>query len=87
MLARDAGGAGGAGSEAAADFVRDLQAALDTFDADAFNRQFARDVLWGSPFGAITRGYDEIHAIHSAMFAAAASAGRPASATRSRTPG
>lgn len=53
------------------EFVAGLQAAIDASDADLFNRAFARDVLWGSPFGAIVGGYDEIHAIHSKMFAAA----------------
>ena len=57
--------------EAIEEFVGGLQAAIDASDADTFNRQFARDVLWGSPFGAIVSGYDEIHSIHSRMFAAA----------------
>ncbi len=50
-------------------FVRGLQDAIDTGDADRFNLQFAEDVLWGSPFGAVAVGYDQIHGIHSAMFA------------------
>lgn len=49
-------------------FVAQLQEAIDTSDAEKFNRQFAKDVLWGSPFGAIANGYDQIHAIHSRMF-------------------
>jgi uncharacterized protein (TIGR02246 family) len=57
--------------EAAEELVAGLQAAIDASDADVFNRDFARDVLWGSPFGAIVSGYDEIHAIHTQMFAAA----------------
>jgi uncharacterized protein (TIGR02246 family) len=57
--------------EAVGDFVARLQAAIDAWDADGFNEQFADDVLWGSPFGAVVSGYDEIHAIHSRMFAAA----------------
>jgi uncharacterized protein (TIGR02246 family) len=52
-------------------FVAGLQAAIDAWDANGFNRHFAADVLWGSPFGAVVSGYDEIHAIHSRMFAAA----------------
>ncbi|MDQ3575039.1 MAG: DUF4440 domain-containing protein [Actinomycetota bacterium] len=48
-----------------------MQAAIDASDADLFNLAFAQDVLWGSPFGAIVGGYDEIHSIHSKMFAAA----------------
>src|ERR687891_1866472 len=58
-------------AEAVDEFVGGLQAAIDALDANLFNRAFARDVLWRSPFGAIVGGYDEIHAIHSEMFAAA----------------
>ena len=54
------------------DFVHGLQDAIDRCDADLFNRQFAADVLWGSPFGAVATGYEQIHAIHSRMFAAIA---------------
>jgi len=53
------------------EFVAGLQAAIDARDADRFNQDFAHDVLWGSPFGGIVSGgYDEIHAIHSRLFAA-----------------
>lgn len=69
VLTRD----GDAGVEA---FVNGLQAAVDASDADRFNENFARDVLWGSPFGAIVDGYDDIHAIHSAMFGEAKERGR-----------
>ncbi|HEV8295705.1 MAG TPA: DUF4440 domain-containing protein [Acidimicrobiales bacterium] len=58
-------------AEAVEEFVGGLQAAIDASDADLFNAAFAQDVLWGSPFGAIVGGYDEIHSIHSKMFAAA----------------
>jgi hypothetical protein len=34
---------------------------LEWSGADVYNRQFAHDVLWGSPFGAIVAAYDEIH--------------------------
>src|SRR3954471_12697487 len=44
-------------------FIRELQVAIDTGDADRFNRRFAQDVLWGSPFGAVAVGYDQIHAL------------------------
>lgn len=50
------------------EFVAGLQAAIDASDANGFNRHFADDVLWGSPFGAVVGGYDEIHAIHDRMF-------------------
>ncbi len=51
-------------------FVRNLQAAIDSGDAERFNLHFAEDVHWGSPFGAVAVGYSQIHAIHSRMFAA-----------------
>ena len=50
-------------------FVKELQSAIDTGNASQFNRHFAQDVLWGSPFGAVAVGYDQIHTIHSRMFA------------------
>lgn len=50
-------------------FVQELQEAIDSSDADLFNQRFAADVLWGSPFGAVADGYEQIHAIHTRMFA------------------
>jgi uncharacterized protein (TIGR02246 family) len=44
--------------------VAELQAGWDDHDADVTDRHLAADVLWGSPFGATVRGYDELHAIH-----------------------
>jgi uncharacterized protein (TIGR02246 family) len=44
--------------------VAELQQGLDAHDADVYNRHFAADVLWGSPFGATVRGYEPLHAIH-----------------------
>ena len=61
--------------EAVEEFVASLQAAIDAWDADRFNAHFAADAVWGSPFGAVISGYDEIHTIHSRMFAAASSDG------------
>jgi uncharacterized protein (TIGR02246 family) len=49
-------------------FIAELQEAIDTGDADLFNKHFAHDVLWGSPFAAIASGYDQIHSIHEQMF-------------------
>ncbi|MET0389401.1 MAG: SgcJ/EcaC family oxidoreductase [Polyangiales bacterium] len=49
-------------------FVQELQRAIDTADPVLFNRSFAVDVLWGSPFGAVVEGYDQLHAIHARMF-------------------
>jgi uncharacterized protein (TIGR02246 family) len=70
--------------EAVEEFVASLQAAIDEWDADRFNAHFAGDVLWGSPFGAVISGYDEIHAIHSRMFAAASGRRAPGQGGGSR---
>lgn len=52
-------------AEAAAQaFAAGLQAGHDQRDADVLNRQFAADVIWGSPFGALVEGYDRLHPIH-----------------------
>jgi uncharacterized protein (TIGR02246 family) len=45
-------------------FAAGLQAAHDRRDAEQLNRQFASDVIWGSPYGALVRGYDRLHPIH-----------------------
>jgi PPOX class F420-dependent enzyme/OxyR family protein/uncharacterized protein (TIGR02246 family) len=50
--------------EAVTRFVEELQAGWDEHDADVSNRHFARDVMWGSPFGATVNSFDELHAIH-----------------------
>jgi uncharacterized protein (TIGR02246 family) len=44
--------------------VEHLQAGWDSHDADITDADLAADVLWGSPFGATVRGYDELHEIH-----------------------
>ena len=48
-------GAGGLAADGAAEAVQglvaELQAGLDAHDADVYNRHFAADVIWGSPFG------------------------------------
>jgi uncharacterized protein (TIGR02246 family) len=49
---------------AAAALAAELQQGLDDRDADVYNRHFAADVLWGSPFGLTVAGYDRLHAIH-----------------------
>ena len=53
-------------------FVRQLQEAIDTGSAELFNLNFAEDVLWGRPFGAVAEGYEQIHAIHDRMFSSVA---------------
>lgn len=50
------------------EFIAELQEAADTGNADLFNNRFSRDILWGSPFGAIADGYEHIHSIHRKMF-------------------
>jgi uncharacterized protein (TIGR02246 family) len=49
-----------------------LQEGVDRSDADAFDSQFASDVLWGSPYGATVRGYDVLNAIHHSLMASGA---------------
>ena len=49
---------------AVATLVAELQAGLDERDADVYNRHFADDLLWGSPFGMVLHGYEPLHAIH-----------------------
>jgi uncharacterized protein (TIGR02246 family) len=52
-------------AEAAAQaFASGLQAGHDQRDAEILNRQFAADVIWGTPFGALVEGYDQLHPIH-----------------------
>lgn len=49
---------------AAQAFASGLQAGHDRRDAEILNRQFAADVIWGTPFGALVEGYDPLHLIH-----------------------
>ena len=52
-------------------FVAGLQDGLDRASADAYDRQFASDVLWGSPYGATVSGYEALNAAHHTLMAAA----------------
>jgi uncharacterized protein (TIGR02246 family) len=45
-------------------FAAGLQAGHDQGDADILNAQFAADLIWGSPYGALIEGYDQLHPIH-----------------------
>jgi uncharacterized protein (TIGR02246 family) len=45
-------------------FAAGLQAGHDQRDADVLNQQFAADVVWGSPYGALVNGYEQLHPIH-----------------------
>jgi uncharacterized protein (TIGR02246 family) len=49
---------------AVAGLMAELQQGLDDRDAGVYNRHFAADVLWGSPFGMTVEGYGPLHAIH-----------------------
>jgi PPOX class F420-dependent enzyme/OxyR family protein/uncharacterized protein (TIGR02246 family) len=49
--------------------VGELQDGLHDGDAETYNRHFADDVMWGSPFGATVDGYAALHAIHRRMHA------------------
>ncbi|HEY2204838.1 MAG TPA: hypothetical protein VGH99_10245 [Pseudonocardia sp.] len=59
-----------AAEEVATRFAAELQAGLDTADADAYDRSFAADVLWGSPYGATVTEFDELIAIHRRLMGA-----------------
>jgi PPOX class F420-dependent enzyme/OxyR family protein/uncharacterized protein (TIGR02246 family) len=47
--------------------VQELQEGLGDSDAEIYNRHFAADVIWGSPYGAVVTGYDDLHAIHARL--------------------
>jgi uncharacterized protein (TIGR02246 family) len=65
VTSRPAVGVASGDAAAAVDaFARGLQAGHDQRDAEVLNRQFAADVVWGSPYGALVDGYDELHPIH-----------------------
>jgi PPOX class F420-dependent enzyme/OxyR family protein len=51
--------------------IDELQSGLDTGEAETYNRHFARDLMWGSPYGAIIEDYDTLHAIHHRLLAGA----------------
>ncbi|WP_068276601.1 SgcJ/EcaC family oxidoreductase [Aldersonia kunmingensis] len=42
----------------------ELQKALETSDADLYDSSLAADVVWGTPFGALVIGHDQLNAIH-----------------------
>ena len=45
-------------------FAAGLQVGHDRRDAELLNAQFAADVIWGSPYGALVEGYERLHPIH-----------------------
>jgi uncharacterized protein (TIGR02246 family) len=60
----DGGLAAGDAAVVVAGLVVELQQGLDDRDAGVYNRHFAADVLWGSPFGMTVEGYGPLHVIH-----------------------
>lgn len=65
MTERPALGLASPEAEAAVrEFVAGLQAGHEQRDAEILNCQFASDVIWGSPYGALVEGYDRLHPIH-----------------------
>lgn len=48
----------------AGQFAAGLQSGHGQHDADILNRQFAEDVAWGTPYGALVDGYQLLHSIH-----------------------
>lgn len=65
------GAAAEEGAAAVARLVDELQRGIDERDATVYNRSFAGDLLWGSPYGATVDGYAELHAIHERLLARA----------------
>ena len=59
-----------AATRALEQLVAGLQDGLDRASADAYDRQFASDVLWGSPYGATVSGYKALNAVHRSLMAA-----------------
>ncbi|TQS41108.1 DUF4440 domain-containing protein [Cryptosporangium phraense] len=48
----------------ARDFAATLQRGGDTMDADEYDRWFADDVLWGSPYGLTLTGFAPLNSVH-----------------------
>src|ERR1700689_5493121 len=58
-----------AATSAVEQLVAGLQDGIDRACADAYDRQFASDVLWGSPYGATVSGYKTLNAAHQSLMA------------------
>ena len=50
--------------------VEELQAGLDDCDADRYDGMFAEDVLWGSPYGRVLAGFEQLNAVHHSLMGA-----------------
>jgi uncharacterized protein (TIGR02246 family) len=59
-------------ADAVEQLVAGLQDGAGRASADAYDRQFASDILWGSPYGATVSGYPALNAAHHALMAAGA---------------
>jgi uncharacterized protein (TIGR02246 family) len=59
-----------AAAEAAlAQLAAELQAGVDASDADTYDRSFAADIMWGSPYGATLAGFGDLNAVHRGLMA------------------
>lgn len=54
-------------AEAIDDLIDHLQRGYDTGDADLFDQPFAANILWGTPKGAVVKGFSELNRIHRTM--------------------
>ncbi|GAA3381815.1 DUF4440 domain-containing protein [Cryptosporangium minutisporangium] len=68
------------------EFAAELQRGGDTFDADLYDRSFAEDVLWGSPYGATLAGFAPLNAIHHHLMESARGATDPDAPPRGAPP-
>ena len=59
-----------AAASAVEQLVAGLQDGIERACADAYDQQFASDVLWGSPYGATVSGYKALNAAHRSLMAA-----------------
>jgi hypothetical protein len=59
-----------AATSAVEQLVAGLQDGIDRACADAYDQQFASDVLWGNPFGGTVSGYKALNAAHHSLMAA-----------------
>ena len=64
--------AGEEAADAVERLVAGLQDGVSRASADIYDRQFASDVLWGSPYGATLSGYEALNAAHHSLMAAGA---------------
>ena len=59
-----------AAASAVEQLVAGLQDGIDRTSADAYDQQFAADVLWGNPYGGTVSGYKALNAAHHSLMAA-----------------